>query len=184
MSQPDKIAKLVLDSKMRMYIDNNSTPACWTVPVDMGSFNTNVDDMVFIEIDYVSNIIGSITSTVNPIPNIPTDMELIAYVPQQNSYDSQTQTQTYHLCLLERDFGNTQTVSYSAAPSNIQNPATWQSWSFKHKPSKICCRPEILQAKSLTLALKFLDSSNFFNADVNSAFQYLSNYKVVLSISK
>ena len=145
----------------------------------MGNFTSNETDIVYIDVDYVSTIVGSNSSNANPFPNEMRDLEIVAGIPQFNSWDNRTKTTTYHLCLMERDLGNVQTVSYVDA-SSLRNPATWQSWSFKHKPSKIPVRPEVLQNKQWNIGVRAATGDGKESPDV----KYLSDYTIHLSISK
>ncbi len=156
----------------------NSRPDYFAVNINLGNFVTNVDEVVYLDVDSVSTVIGAVTSTANPVPNIFQDMEIVIDIPQSNSYDTRVQTQTRHICMIDRDISNYQTANYVDA-SGQTNPQTWQSWGFKHKPSRIALRPEVFQNKRWTINLRFIDGTSIYDK-----LAWISDYMLVFSVSK
>ena len=138
---------------------SNSSPAQWQTLVDMGNFSSNQDDMVTIEIDYVTPIFMG--STANSPIQFWDSLELVLdFIPQQYSYDNGTQTSTQHLAFLEKNFGQTQQTTFDTTKTvyTVASPQTeLQAWNFTQKPSKMVVRPEVLQNKLWQLRLKFID---------------------------
>ncbi len=174
----------------------NSSPAQWQTLVDMGNFSSNQDDMVTIEIDYVTPIFMGSTS---PTPvQFWDSLELVLdFIPQQYSYDNGTQTSTQHLAFMEKNFGQTQANQFDATKNvyNVPSPqAVMQVWNFTQKPSKMVVRPEVLQNKLWQLRLKFINQPEpssvltTYTGGIMQSTSVLSNtvsdYKIVLSCSK
>jgi len=195
--EKEKTGRLVLNSNARMNM-SNSNPAQWQTLVDMGNFSSNQDDMITIEIDYITPIFMSSTST-QPTQFWDSLELVLDFVPQQYSYDNGTQTSTQHLAFLEKNFSQTQSKQFSttagATVYNIQDPQDQcQVWNFTQKPSKMVVRPEVLQSKLWQLRLKFIDQpepSNVVTSYVNGGMSTtsivptsISDYKIVVSCSK
>ena len=175
---------------------SNSNPAQWQTLVDMGNFSSNQDDMVAIEIDYVTPIfMGSTAST--PIQFWDSLELVLDFIPQQYSYDNGTQTSTQHLAFMEKNFAHTQQTTFDTTKSvyTAASPQTeMQVWNFTQKPSKMVVRPEVLQNKLWQLRLKFIDQpepSNVLTTYTGGMMQStsilggtISDYKIVLSCSK
>ncbi len=175
---------------------SNSSPAQWQTLVDMGNFSSNQDDMVTIEIDYVTPVFMG--STANAPIQFWDSLELVLdFIPQQYSYDNGTQTSTQHLAFLEKNFAQTQQTTFDTTKSvyTVASPQTeMQVWNFTQKPSKMVVRPEVLQNKLWQLRLKFIDQpepSNVLTTYTGGMMQStsilagtLSDYKIVLSCSK
>ncbi len=86
-------------------------------------------------------------------------IEVFIDFPQQDSYDTTSQTNTYHICTLDRE-GPAATKKYTGnAGDMLQYPAMWQKWAFKNKPSHIVMRPEVLQQKNARIRLSFVGSN-------------------------
>lgn len=86
-------------------------------------------------------------------------IEVFIDFPQQDSYDTTSQTNTYHICTLDRE-GPAATKKYTGnAGDMLQYPAMWQKWAFKNKPSHIVMRPEVLQQKNARIRLSFVASN-------------------------
>lgn len=176
---------------------SNSSPAQWQTLVDMGNFSSNQDDMITIEIDYVTPIFMS-SDTDGPIQFWDSLELVLDYIPQQYSYDNGTQTSTQHLAFMEKNFGQTQTKTFTPGGGTIYNlpdPQTQcQVWNFTQKPSKMVVRPEVLQNKLWNIRLKFINQpepSNVLTGYTSTTMQStsilpnsLSDYKIVLSCSK
>lgn len=174
----------------------NTSPAQWQTLVDMGNFSSNQDDMVTIEIDYITPIfMGSTAST--PIQFWDSLELVLDFIPQQYSYDNGTQTSTQHLAFTEKNFGQTQSTTFNNTNTvyTVPSPQTeLQVWNFSQKPSKMVVRPEVLQNKLWQLRLKFIDQpepstvlTTYANGGMSSTSvlsNSISDYKIVLSCSK
>ena len=160
--------------------------------VDMGNFSSNQDDLVNIEVDYITPIM--LSSDGNPPINCFDSIEvLLDYVPQQYSYDNVTQTNTYSLAFMEKEFGQVQTKTYGGATLggldlNTDPEEILQVWKFTQKPAKIVVRPEVLQKKIWNIRLKFVYQDepstvvrNFSNGAYGTFFEQVGEYKIVLS---
>jgi len=195
--EKEKIGRLVLNSNARMN-PLNSNPAQWQTLVDMGNLSSNQDDIITIEIDYVTPIFLS-SDTNGPIQFWDSLELVLDYIPQQYSYDNGTQTSTQHLAFMEKNFGQTQSKTYTPVTGgtiyNLLDPQNQcRVWNFTQKPSKMVVRPEVLQNKLWSLRLKFITQAEPSNVLTNYANNgmastsilptAISDYKIVLSCSK
>lgn len=170
----------------------NGSQDSWQTMVDMGNFSSNLTDMVHIQVDYVTPIFMAVQD--NPAYNCFDTVEiLLDGVPQQYSYDNETQTNTYLLAFMERDTGAIQTRPYNtnfAVDLNNDPQEMLQMWKFTQAPSKIVVRPEVLQKKVWNIRLKFSSqdepstvTNNFKQSTgrYNTFFQSVGDYKIVMS---
>ena len=196
--EKEKKGRLVIHSAARL----NGAPQEWQTLVNLGNFTSNQDDMVQIEVDYITPIVaGSLIST-----NYWDTIEvLLDFIPQQYSYDNSTQTDTRHLAFMEKEYGTLQQANYAndgfLKPSN--GSRTLQQWKFSQKPSRMVVRPEVLQNKLWNIRLKFISQPagnmvNWINQSVPGVTPGVSNlqpgpqteqlvvgdYKIVFSCTK
>ena len=176
----EKTARLVLRSKDKQTYE---TPGRWSVNVNMGNVVTNVDDVYYLQLEHCTPITYSGKND-GGIDQISSPIEISVDVPHFASYDSHTQTQTHHLCFMEREPTQVQTQAISQ-PGDIFEPGTLQTWRFQKKLAPIVVKPEVLQCKTWHITAKFLD-------DIDSADDiarapdtaYCSQYALVFSITK
>ena len=102
----------------------------YAVVVNMQDFASNLDDMVHIEVEYVTPVLLSANNTFNY--QLP--IEVLVDLPQQYSYDAIEQTSTRHLALLERDNGVMQSAAFTTLANLLKDNTARQLWSFKQKP--------------------------------------------------
>ena len=168
MTDKEKKARLVIDSAPH---DN---PSNFVTIINMGNFCNNTQDMVFVDVDYMSPVTMSTTTvqsaTSNAVYNAYDAIEVLIDFPQQDSYDTTSQCNTYHICMLERDTAQPpQTMPYTNTTDILFEPAMRQTWKFKHKPSHIVMRPEVLQQKSATVKLQLLNKTvPVYNGNLNA----------------
>lgn len=188
--EKEKMGRLVLSSKARM----NGTPDNWSTLVDMGNFSSNQDDMIKIEVDYITPLLMSSDGDA-PINYFDSVEVMLDYIPQQYSYDNTTQTNTCHLAFLEKNVGQVQTKTYTGPniPADRSPEDQLQIWTFTQQPSMIVVRPEVLQNKMWNIRLKFITqdepSTVVNNFDAGSqVFQkfvdQVGDYKIILSCTK
>ena len=143
----------------------NSSPAQWQTLVDMGNFSSNQDDMVTIEIDYVTPIFMGSTAS-SPVQFFDSLELVLDFIPQQYSYDNGTQTSTQHLAFLEKNFSQTQQTTFDTTKTvyNVASPQTeLQVWNFTQKPSKMVVRPEVLQKETAAVEVEIHRSTRTFH---------------------
>lgn len=164
--------------------------------------STSVTSFVFIKTGLMAGSLGrllTLASNANPPINCFDSIEvLLDYVPQQYSYDNVTQTNTYLLAFMEKEFGQVQTKTYSGPTLgnldlNTDPEEKLQMWKFTQKPTKIVVRPEVLQNKVWNIRLKFIEQGepstvlttytcNSFMT--NAIFENIGDYKIVCSCTK
>lgn len=146
----------------------------------MGNWITNTSDLAYLQLDYVSDLTMSCSKA--DIDNIANSIEVLLDVPQFNSYDTHSETQTHHICSLERDTSLAQTVPFD---DNAEDSSTWQTWSMKHKPGPVVVRPEVFQHKTWHVRLAFVgDSRPQTITETLPEFEYIQDYMLVFSVSK
>lgn len=162
----------------------------WTL--DLGNFTSTKDDVVYIEVDYMTPIILYATD----LENVPDSIELMTDLPQFNSFDSSSQGSTQHLCFMERDMGKTSSKIFGppnagppAQTDNVLDSDLWQIWRFTQKPARIPVRPEVLQQKRWTLGLFFTGEEagrqdKTVLEDFDGSYVQMNRPKLVLSVTK
>jgi len=188
MTDKEKKARLIIDS---LPFDD---PSNFTTFINMGNFCNNMNDLVYLEIDYMSPLTLSSSQTTGTaaggnlkVLNVYDAVEVLINFPQQDSYDTATGTNTYHICFLELE-GGTQTTAYTNREDMLHDPTMWQKWKFNQKPSQIVMRPEVFQQKSAQVQLKFISSpGTIFSHSATPdelQYQYISDFKLVMTITK
>lgn len=189
MGDREKVARLVLRADGSTYSNRGNHEfgaGEYEFDVDMGNFATNADPLVYIELEYVSPLVMSTALEIAPgTPGNRYDaVEIFCDIPQYNSYDSGTQTQTMHMATLEREWGNNQTIVY-ADDVALNNPAVWQIWSFKHKKSHMVMRPEVLQKKRWRIRVVFTDDDEVGRySNISDYMTFINDFHMVFSVSK
>jgi hypothetical protein len=152
----------------------------------MGNQVTNRDDLVFLQLEECINIM-LIVKNINSDYNYYNSIEIVADVPQYNSYDTTSQSQTHHICFLEREplQNSVSADTTSLDPPNPEFQPTWQTWSMKHKPSFIVVRPEVFQCKKWRLRARFVgDDDKLESVSDAPGIAFTSEMVLVFSISK
>ncbi len=162
MSEKEKIGRLVLrfDQASRA----NCRPGEFQFNVNMGNFATNQDDLVYLQLDYISTVIMS-SDTLNAdgsVANTFQGIEVFLDVPQYHSYDNAVGTETQHLALMDRNIGQLQTTQLTPAnyPNLATTPSYWQAWTLAHKPEYLAVRPEVLQSKPWRIRFSFTGTTD------------------------
>lgn len=141
----------------------------YNVFVNMQDFASNLDDMVHIEVEYVTPILVSSSAT-TPL-NYQLPLELLVDLPQQYSYETRDRSCTYHLALLERDNGVMQTAAFTNVAALAKDNTQRQLWSFKQKPTQMTMRPEVLSQKQWRFGFKFIEGTDLL--DSGNSFAYM-----------
>lgn len=178
----DKLARLVLGFND---LTATSTPGIWQFNIDMGNFATNADELVFIQVDYVTQLImsTSVEIAANTLAQYGAAVEFLLDIPQYNSYDTVNKGQTSHLCAMERAPSPLQETAWGANASEV-DPTTWQIWEFKQKPEKMPMRPEVLQQKTWNVQVKFMYDNMPSASTVYEYMDHVQFFKMVLTVTK
>lgn len=92
----------------------------------MGNFCNNTNDLVHLEVDYMTSLTLATTATTlatdgsnaTTYVNMYDSIEVFTDFPQQDSYDATSQTNTYHICTLDRE-GLASTKKYTDTATDI-----------------------------------------------------------------
>jgi len=183
MTERDQIARLVLDCSDGAV---SYASGVYTWQIDLGNFATNITDLVYLELDYVTPLF--MCSTAANVINDNRSIELLLDVPHFNSYDSSTQSQTNHLCVLDRDTSLIAATNYApvagSSTGNSDLPTTWQAWRYSHRPQRIPVRPEVLQQKRWSVVMQFVAQNSGTVVDTDAKYMITTQPKLVLSITK
>lgn len=131
----------------------NGTPDNWSTLVDMGNFSSNQDDMIKIEIDYITPVLMA-SKAATPVNYFDSVEVMLDYIPQQYSYDNSTMTNTVHLAFLEKNVGQMQSkpftgpdITMSSDPSADEELKVWNfSQSNRLAPwlsGQKCCKQDV-----------------------------------------
>ena len=190
MTDKEKKARLVIRSDSAGEAGPSTNPSDFNTYINMGNFCNNKEDLVYLEVDYMTPIVMStVDEDGTDIKNIYDSIEVFIDFPQQDSFDTVSRTNTYHICTLDRE-GAPQTTRYSGTPSDMRyNPSMWQMWHFKNKPSHIVMRPEVLQQKTAHIRLQFVATSIpvYNNNGVtyeSTQYQFINDFVMVMSVTK
>lgn len=181
MTDKEKTGRVLISTQARQ---TGETCDSFSVDVDLGNFVSNTDELVHLQLEECTPIM--LASQANPISNIFNSIEIQTTIPQFNSYDTFLQNQCIHMCYLDRNVGQVQTVeSEGPLVTNYDNPETWQVWDMKHKPNVIIVRPEVFQHKRWYIQVKFFaDAVNRTVLGRYGAATYMSDFAMVFSVTK
>jgi len=140
----EKIAKLVLDFASEFSPYDGTQPSMYTAEINMGNFATNLDDVIYLQLEEAADIIA-VEGSSTPL-NFFQSIRLSLDIPQQDTFECFTGSNTYHLAIMSRDPNKAQTDPYSAATWTADSKQ-WQTWGLRHKPPRIALRPEVFQQK-------------------------------------
>lgn len=200
MTDKEKKARLVIRSDTAGTSGQSTNPSDFNTYINMGNFCNNTNDMVYLEVDYMTPVVmstndtvagGTATNPVTLIKNVYDAIEVFIDFPQQDSFDTLHRTNTYHICTLDRE-GPAQSevlTSEALAQGMAYNSEMWQKWVFKNKPSHIVMRPEVLQQKTAHIRLQFVaDDKPVYNNVVAghapNQYQFINDFVLVMSVTK
>lgn len=145
----EKVAKLVIDLASTKGPYNSDSVSEYDVQINMGNFVTNVDDVVYLQLEETSGVTAVHASTYNYFQPIRVEID----IPQQSSYEALADTSTYEVVTLNRDPNKSQTQALDNTWP--WDPDMWQMWRMEHKPCRIPLRPEVFQQKHWKIRLLF-----------------------------
>jgi hypothetical protein len=148
----------------------------------MGNLVTNKDDLVFLQLEEITDILVMLRPDYQR-NNIPNAIEIVADIPQYQSYDTFGQGQSKHICFLQRN--SNQQADNSTTGIDTEDPFKWQTWSMTTKPGYIVVRPEVFQCKSWEIKARFVGDIRPGEVVTDAEeVNYMSDFVLVFSISK
>lgn len=158
--------------------------------VDLGNFSTTRDDLVYMQVDMIEDLIATQENKnggIDPNTYIHNYVETIGMyidLPQMHSYDTADRTGSYLVAMLHRYGPNKQDTVFNVIRSGIERNDgvndVAQSWRFEQKPAPIAFRAEVFQQKTWTVRFAFLNSG----VDVGKMYSRVYLPTVVFNVYK